>query len=222
MHARLIARNDVQSNRHDAGGLAEKDLIASRTHQTAARTLDSPMTAHYPSIPTKRFAELVTERTVERFLLRFFLRESRMRNLCVVAPFVSTLHASRFGLKDLRDKVERERIPTYVITREPIERYQQEAMDVIKGSPWIEVRYNSSIHAKLYVATAEREADSFALFGSGNLTTQSIESNIELAMLVYGEGAGRELLHQLHYWANVRLRTLHESRLVQSIKAKRN
>ena len=59
---------------------------------------------------------------------------------------------------------------------------------MLEGSPWIEVRYNASIHAKLYVATAERDADSFALFGSGNLTTQSIESNIELGMLVYGEG----------------------------------
>ncbi len=176
------------------------------------------MTMLHPAIATKPFVQLVTERTVERFLLRLFLRESRLRNLCVVAPFIGSLENSRFCLGDLRRKVEQESIPTYVITREPLEVYQQQAMAVLEGSPWIEVRYNASIHAKLYVATAERDADSFALFGSGNLTTQSIESNIELGMLVYGEGAGRELLRQLHYWANVRLRTLHESRLVQPIK----
>ena len=180
------------------------------------------MTTPWRNIPEKPFAHLVTERTVERFLLRLFLRECRVRNLCVIAPFISTLENSRFCLKDLRSKVESERIPTYVITREPLELYQQQAMAVLEGSPWIEVRYNASIHAKLYVATAERDADSFALFGSGNLTTQSIESNIELGMLVYGEGHGRELLRQLHYWANVRLRTLNESRLVQPIRMKRN
>ena len=120
-------------------------------------------------------------------------------------------------MRDLRRKVEEERIPLYVITREPSEPYQVEAMAVLEGSPWIEVRYNASVHAKLYVATAERDADSFALFGSGNLTTQSIESNIELGMLVYGEG-GRGILRELHYWANVRLRTLNESRLVQAIR----
>jgi phosphatidylserine/phosphatidylglycerophosphate/cardiolipin synthase-like enzyme len=166
--------------------------------------------------------ELVTDRTVERFLLRLFLRGSPLRNLCIVAPFVGALHSHRFSLKDLRCKIEEEQIPTYIITRDPSEPYQAEAMAVLEGSPWIEVRYNASIHAKLYVATAEREAESFALFGSGNLTTRSIESNIELGILVYGEGAGRELLRELHYWANVRLRTLNESRLVQSIRTKRN
>lgn len=176
------------------------------------------MTTHDTNIRVKPFVHLVTERTVERFLLRLFLRDCRLRNLCVVAPFISPLESSRFCLKDLRSKVEAERVPTYVITREPLELYQERAMAVLRGSPWIEVRYNASIHAKLYVATAERDADSFALFGSGNLTTQSIESNIELGMLVYGEGIGREILRQLHYWANVRLRTLQESRLVQPIK----
>ena len=125
------------------------------------------MTSQCPDIPGKPFAHLVMERTVEKFLLRLFLRESRLRNLCVVAPFISTLENSRFCLRDLRSKVEAERVPTYVITREPAEVYQHQAMAVLEGSPWIEVRYNASIHAKLYVATAERDADSFALLRLG-------------------------------------------------------
>ena len=169
----------------------------------------------------KQHVELVTERPVERFLLRLFLRDASIRSLCIVSPFIAAMHGRRFSLQDLRRKAEAERIPTYVITRDPVEKYQAEAMQVILGSPWIEVRYNTSIHAKLYVVTAEREADSFALFGSGNLTAKSIETNIELAMLVYGKGEGRELLHDLHYWASVRLRTLHESRLIQPIRARR-
>lgn len=173
------------------------------------------------SLPTKRFAEIVTERTVERFLLRLFLREARLRAICIVSPFISSLAEARFSLRDLRQKVESERIPTYVVTREPTDDYQEEAMQVLRGSPWIELRYNAFVHAKLYVAWAERDPESFALFGSGNLTERSIVANVELAMLVYSHGPGRELLRDLHYWASVRVRTMREGRLVQGIKAQR-
>jgi hypothetical protein len=135
------------------------------------------------TIPTKRFAEIVYERTVERFLLRLFLRDAKLRAICIVSPFISSLADARYSLRNLREKVERERVPTYVITREPKDDYQTDAMREILGSPWIEVRYNALIHAKLYVATAERDPDSFALFGSGNLTDRSIESNVELASI---------------------------------------
>jgi phosphatidylserine/phosphatidylglycerophosphate/cardiolipin synthase-like enzyme len=166
-----------------------------------------------------RYVRLLTDRPVEQFLLRLFLRDAEMRSLSIVSPFISSLAGCRFTLADLRRKVERERIRTYVTTRQPIEEYQEEAMTVLLGSPWIEVRYNSSIHAKVYVAMANREADSFALFGSGNLTAASFQANIEVAMMLHGEGIGRTLLHELHYWADVQLRTLQESRLVQRITA---
>jgi len=128
---------------------------------------------------------------------------------------------SRFSLLDLKRKVERERVPTYVITQKPVEEYQHEAMKVLRDSPWIEVRYNNSLHAKVYVASAEKESESFALFGSGNLTANSIDSNLEIAMMVYSKGPGREILRDLYYWASVRLRTMSESKLIQPIQVKR-
>jgi len=170
---------------------------------------------------TKRYLELVTERTVEKFMRRLFLRETPLRGLCIVSPFIATLSNSRFSLVNLRKKIEIERVPLYVITRAPFEPYQKEAMAILLNCPWIEVRYNSSVHAKVYVATAKREADSFALFGSGNLTAKSIESNIEVAMLIYSEGPGRDILRELNYWASVRLRSLRESRLIKPIKIRR-
>lgn len=145
-----------------------------------------------------------------------------MRGLYLVAPFVSTLAQTRFSLGDLRRKIERECIPTYIVTREPSELYQKEAIEILMGSPWIEIRYNDLIHAKVYIAYTEREADSFALFGSGNLTAKSIESNIELGMMVYSEGPGREILRELLYWAGVRVRTSAGSELIQAIRVKRS
>jgi phosphatidylserine/phosphatidylglycerophosphate/cardiolipin synthase-like enzyme len=169
--------------------------------------------------PTQRYAEMITERTVERFLQRLFLREPAVRALCIVAPFISPMTSSRFPLAALTAKVERERVPTYVVTRQPDEPYQKEAMDVLRDCPWVEVRYNSSVHAKLYVAHANVESESFALLGSGNLTARSIETNIELAMMIYSKGPGRGIVKDLYYWANVRLRTLAESHAVQRIRA---
>ena len=168
-----------------------------------------------------RHVQLVTERPVEQFLLRFFLRDAEMRSLCIVSPFISSMADCRFSLADLRRKVERERICTYIVTRQPEDEYQVEAMAVLLGSPWIEVRYNPFVHAKVYVAMSRREADSFGLFGSGNLTAASFQRNIEVAMMLYGDGLGRTLLHELNYWASAQLRTLRESTLVQRITAER-
>ena len=172
--------------------------------------------------PSARRIQLLTDRPVEKFLLRFFLRDADMRSLSIVSPYISTMSNCRFTLTDLRQKVERERICTYIVTRQPTERYQRDAMAVLLGSPWIEIRYNVSVHAKVYVAMASREADSFGLFGSGNLTAQSFESNIEVAMMLHCDGIGRRLLHELHYWATNNIRTLRQSVLVQRIKAERN
>ena len=171
--------------------------------------------------PTRRYAEIVYSRTVERFVQRLFLREPVVRNLCIVSPFISAMTGSRYSLALLRAKIERERIPTYVVTREPIEPYQFEAAQVLEKCPWIEVRYNPSVHAKVYVVQSAPESESFALFGSGNLTSSSIERNVELGMMIYNVGPGRDLVRELHYWAAVRLRQLAESKLVQPIRLKR-
>lgn len=170
---------------------------------------------------TKRHVRLLTERTVEHFLLRLFLRDASIRSLCIVSPFINTLEGARYTLQDLSDKIRRERIPTYVVTRPPAESYQEEAMAVLAGNDWVEVRFNESVHAKVYVSSALPESESFALFGSGNLTGRSIASNIEVGMMIVAQGQGRALVDELYYWANNRLRVLEESRLHQRIRATR-
>jgi hypothetical protein len=63
-----------------------------------------------------RHIRLITEKTVEHFLQRLFLRDMSVRTLSLVSPFISTLEGSRFTLTNLSDKIKREHIPTYVIT----------------------------------------------------------------------------------------------------------
>lgn len=168
-----------------------------------------------------RHISLIKERTVERFLQRLFLRAMPVRSLCLVSPFINTLEGSRYTLTDLSEKITREQIPTYVVTRTPVEAYQQEAMAILMENPWVEIRYNDSIHAKVYVTAAIQESESFALFGSGNLTGRSIASNIEVGMIIVAQGQGRPLVEELYYWANNRLRVMEESKLHQPIRARR-
>jgi len=85
----------------------------------------------------------------------------------------------------------------------------------------VEIRFNDSVHAKVYVTSAVPESESFALFGSGNLTGRSIATNIEVGMMIVAQGQGRPLVEELYYWANNRLRVLEESKLHQPIRARR-
>jgi phosphatidylserine/phosphatidylglycerophosphate/cardiolipin synthase-like enzyme len=168
-----------------------------------------------------RHVRLLTEKTVECFLQRLFLRDVPVRNLCIVSPFISTLEGSRFTLRDLAEKIERECIPTYVVTRPPSEPYQEDAIAILACNEWVEIRFNESVHAKVYVSSSIPESESFALFGSGNLTSRSIADNIEVGMLIVAKGQGRSLVDELYYWANNRLRVLEESKIHQRIRAKR-
>lgn len=168
-----------------------------------------------------RHVRLVTEKTVEHFLQRLFLRDMPIRSLCLVSPFINTMEGSRFTLADLSAKITRECIPTYVVTRAPVEPWQEDAMAILAANDWVEVRYNNSVHAKVYVTAAMPESESFALFGSGNLTGRSIEANLEVGMIIVAQGQGRPLVEELYYWANNRLRVLEESKLHQPIRAKR-
>lgn len=179
------------------------------------------MTSTIRPSPDYRNICLVTEKTVECFLQRLFLRDASVRSLYLVSPFINSLEGCRFTLNDLSKKISRERIPTYVVTRPPVETYQHEAMAILAQNEWVEIRYNNSIHAKVYVTAALPESESFALFGSANLTGRSIESNIEVGMIIVAQGQGRPLVEELHYWANNRLRVLEESKLHQPIRARR-
>jgi phosphatidylserine/phosphatidylglycerophosphate/cardiolipin synthase-like enzyme len=94
-------------------------------------------------------------------------------------------------------------------------------MTILARNEWVEIRYNNSIHAKVYVTASVPESESFALFGSGNLTGRSIEANLEVGMIIVAQGQGRLLVEELYYWANNRLRVLEESKLFQPIRARR-
>ena len=163
------------------------------------------------------YAEVIKRAPVQRFLLKFWLSDVPVQHLILVSPFVGTLEGARVSLRAICRRASERQIPTYVITRGPEEDYQREAVQGLQTYDPIELRFNQSLHAKLYVCTCEDESKSIALLGSANLTRASIENNIEIGMMIYGRGRGRIILRELSRWGLERLRTLSETELVKRI-----
>lgn len=161
----------------------------------------------------------ITEKPVEDFLKRLFLSDMKPLNLIIITPIMGSLTGTRYSLERLREKIEAEKIPTYIVTRKPEERFHIEALDILMKSDFVEIRYNNSLHAKLYICMGKDTG--FALLGSGNLTHTSIEENIEIGMLIFYRGQGKQILHELYHWGSIRLRTLEESKVVKKITYRR-
>lgn len=152
-------------------------------------------------IDSSSYMQILTDRSVEKFIQRF-LSISNQQALLIVSPFIGDLDNETFKLIDMIKKAEVEKIRVYVITREPQEDYHRAGIEVLKQGNNVEIRYNSEIHAKLYVSWNRVEEESFAMFGSGNLTSAGISYNLELGMMILSRGQGRKLVHELYHWGN--------------------
>lgn len=163
------------------------------------------------------YAKIFTERPVERFLQRYFIGATQAQVLVIVSPFISDLADTLYNLNDVIAKINQDRTRTYVITRPPREAYQQTGMEVLAQCPYVEIRYNPDIHAKLYINWSRNEEESYALFGSGNLTSRGLRHNLELGMMIDSRGYGRTLVRELYQWGGTTVRTL--SQRVKAITA---
>lgn len=172
------------------------------------------------SIPVHRFAQIVTDRPVERFLRKLFIGKPELETLVIVSPFIGSLAGTRFELRKLCERLSRTNTPVYVLTREPVDDYHREGVAVLLQYDNVEVRYNLALHAKLYVSWTREVSDAFALFGSGNLTYPGVEGNIELGMMVFGKGPGRDLVNRLYKWG-LELRTLAGTKVAKHRKVAR-
>lgn len=161
------------------------------------------------------WAQVLTDRPVEEFLLRVMMYQRPIEFLVLVSPYIGPLRKVTPSMTRLVEKINTGRIRTYVITNEPDSEHpsHQAAVDILSGSRYSEIRYNPSLHAKVYVCKT-REV-SFAMLGSGNLTETSITKRIEVGILVNERGPGAYVFNELWTWGSQRLRQLSESRLIK-------
>lgn len=166
-----------------------------------------------------KYWEVVTDKPVENFFIRFLSKNTKIQALLIISPFMTSLLGTRVSLDKITSKIRRERILTYVITHEPEDKDHIDAIDFFTKSSNVEVRFNQSLHAKLYLILQDQ--GSIAMLGSANLTNASIEKNIEIGMLIYDIGPGKHIIRELYQWGAVKLRTLKESRLFKKMDYKR-
>ena len=154
------------------------------------------------------YAEIITHKPVQKFLLKFYLSDAPMYSLILISSIIGTLEGTRVTLDSVCKKATEKHLPTYIITRKPEDEFRQKAIDILLNYENIELRFNESLHGKLYICLCQDEGQSFALLGSANLTRNSMENNIKIAMMIFGRGKGREILGELSHWGLMRLRTL--------------
>lgn len=162
-------------------------------------------------IPYVKFSE----NPVMDFFKRFYLTDIQPTSLIIVSPFIGSLSRTRYSFERLNKRIDEEKIPTYIITREPYDEYHKESMDILSESNFVEIRYNNSLHAKLYICMGRDTG--FAILGSGNLSRTSMEQSIEIGLLVLPHDRGKLVLNELYKWGSIRLRTLKESKLAKKI-----
>ena len=154
------------------------------------------------------YVRIFTEKAVDLFLQKYLVCNTYPQTLVIVSPFISDLSGELTDLKDIVAKINKDKTITYIITRPSKEQYQQKSMAILSQSPFTEIRYNEDIHAKLYICWCRKdEKESFALFGSGNLTTGGLRQNLELGMMIFSEDHGRTLVRDLYEWSTVWLRS---------------
>jgi len=165
------------------------------------------------------YVRIFTEKSVDQFLQKYLLSNTFPQILVIVSPFISDLAGELVDLQHVVAKINKDKTLTYVITRPAKETYQQDSIAILSQSPYVEIRYNEDIHAKLYICWCrKKEEDSFALFGSGNLTKGGIRQNLELGMMIYSHDHGRTLVRDLYEWSTSGLRTK-SKRIKQAIYA---
>ncbi len=163
------------------------------------------------------FLRVYTKNTVEQFIIRYMQGSVRAQSLILVSPFISTLEGETYTLKAILKRAEKDRTRVYVVTGEPAAEYQVQGIELMKQFPGVEIRYNSEIHAKLYICWGRELEESFAFFGSGNLTSGGLRYNLELGMMILARGDGKNILKVLYQWGSFDLRTASTSTLVKSI-----
>ena len=153
------------------------------------------------------YIKVYTKNTVEQFLMRYLIGSVKAQSLVLISPFLGSLDGETYNLRNVLQKAVKDHTRVYVVTRPPEAEYQHQGIDLLKQFPCVEIRYNPEIHAKLYICWGRELEESFAFFGSGNLTTGGLRYNLELGMMILAKSEGKNILKALYQWGGFDIRT---------------
>lgn len=113
----------------------------------------------------------------------------------IISPWISKFD-SRAGLsfEDFLHRICNCRARTFLATRPPEHDWHKEALNKLAETKQVSIVTIPGLHTKLYHAITTTA--SFAMFGSANMTSRSIE-NIEFGAVILGQGAGERICNKL-------------------------
>ncbi|MFX0194899.1 MAG: hypothetical protein ACFFCW_02160 [Candidatus Hodarchaeota archaeon] len=142
------------------------------------------------------YAQVVREGGHILFFERLFAAHN-IHSLVIMSPWIGFLQREEFGysVEDIAEFINSNHIPTHIITRSPeVEATNREATDILTSCPSVNLYYNSSLHAKLYVCRCEPFG--FALISSANLSMASSKM-VEIGLMIDGKGYGQIVVEEL-------------------------
>jgi len=148
------------------------------------------------------------------FFERFFSAHD-IHRLVIISPWVGFLQREKCGysLEDIARRINSNRIPTYVITRDPeVEIANIKAIDIFLSCPSVNLYYNNSLHAKVYVCRCEPFG--FALLSSANLSSTSVKM-VEIGLMIEGKGYGQIVVEELECVGKEDLPGMSETKVVK-------
>lgn len=136
-------------------------------------------------IPSKPL-EILKEDIPGYFFKRCFLPNvERVDRLVIISPWIAPLDSRGLLFRQVCEKIREQNLRTLVITREPIETWHREALELLEKSG-AEVYTNENIHAKVLVCKMKDRRKSLAIVGSANLTRAAQFDNVEVGVLIKG------------------------------------
>lgn len=170
---------------------------------------------------TDKFVRILTNKPVRHFLIKFRCTHN-VEKLVIISPFLSLLDDVSYNLEEVCKDTKKKDILFYLITKPPEDEKHYKAINILSKYNNIEIRYNDSLHAKLYIGLTNDINNDFAMLGSSNFTTNSIVNNIEIAMMIFSKGEGKKIIRELSKWGLEILRTRTNSKIVKKINTERN
>lgn len=152
-----------------------------------------------------------------RFFERLFTAHD-IHSLVIISPWIGFLQREKLGysLEDIARSINSNQIPTYIITRDPeSETVNREAIDIFYSCPSVNLYYNNSLHAKIYVCRCEPFG--FALLSSANLSMAS-SSIVEIGLMIEGKGYGQMIIEELEHVGKEDLPGMPETKAVKYAK----
>jgi hypothetical protein len=169
---------------------------------------------NYEHIWEEAYTQVVKEGGHLRFFERLFAAHN-IQSLVIISPWIVLLRRGSFNynIEALAQFINSNHIPTYIITRNPEkETVNKRAIDILTSCPSVNIFYNNSLHAKIYVCRCEPFG--FALLSSANLTDSSL-STIEIGLMIEGKGYGQMIVEELENIGKEDFPGMSETRVVK-------